>query len=196
MSLPTLTTQRLVLRPFTLADAPTVQTLCSVYEIAAKTLSMPHPYPDDMAAAWITTHAPDWENKTWITLALTLKKDSTNPQEIMGAVSLKLCLAHQRAELAYWLGMPYWNVGYMTEAAHALVAYGFDELSLNRIEAGHYRTNPASGRVMQKIGMQYEGTHWQHTLRFGQFEDRVVYGLLASDWKLDNKLNKKGISFD
>lgn len=102
----------------------------------------------------------------------------------MGAVSLKLCLAHQRAELAYWLVMPYWNAGHMTEAARALVEYGFDKLHLNRIEAGHYRTNPASGRVMQKIGMQYEGTHRQHTLRFGQFEDRLVCGLLASDWKL------------
>lgn len=63
MSLPTLTTQRLVLRPFTLADAPTVQTLCSVYEIAAKTLSMLHLYPDHMAAAWIATHAPDWKKR-------------------------------------------------------------------------------------------------------------------------------------
>ncbi|MEM8642520.1 MAG: GNAT family protein [Cyanobacteria bacterium P01_G01_bin.54] len=183
MPLPTLKTQRLVLRPFTLADAPTVQKLGSAYDVASKTLSMPHPYPDGMAEAWIAPHEPDWDNKTWITLALTLKKDDTEPQEIMGAVSLKLCLIHQRAGLAYWLGMPYWNQGYMTEAAYALVKYGFEELNLNRIEAGHHRSNPASGRVMQKIGMQHEGINRQYILRFGKFEDRVMYGLLASDWK-------------
>ena len=72
----------------------------------------------------------------------------------------------------------------MTEAAYALVKYGFEELKLNRIEAGHHLTNPASGRVMQKIGMQHEGINRQYILRFGQFEDRVMYGLLASDWKL------------
>ena len=89
MSLPTLTTQRLTLRPFKLSDAPTVQKLCNVYEIASKTLSMPHPYPDGMATNWISTHSPGWENKSWLTLALTLQKDNDNPQEIMGAVSLK-----------------------------------------------------------------------------------------------------------
>lgn len=77
MSLPTLTTQRLVLRPFTLADAPTVQTLCSVYEIAAKTLSMLHPYPDHMAAAWIATHAPDWKKRLGSPWRLRSRKTTT-----------------------------------------------------------------------------------------------------------------------
>lgn len=95
MNLPTLTTRRLILRPFTLADAPMVQKLCGAYKVAAKTLSVPHPYPDGMAEAWIASHGPDWENKTWITLALTLKQDTTEPQDIMDAVSLSLRLAHQ-----------------------------------------------------------------------------------------------------
>ena len=86
MPLPTLKNQRLVLRPFTLADAPTVQKLGSAYDVASKTLSIPHPYPDGMAEAWIATHEPDWDNKTWITLALTLKKDDTEPQDIMSAL--------------------------------------------------------------------------------------------------------------
>lgn len=185
MSLPTLVTQRLILRPFTLADAPIVQKLCGAYEVAAKTLSVPHPYPDGVAETWIASHGPDWENKIWVTLALTHREDESEPQDVLGAISLMLHLAHYRAELAYWLGMPYWNQGYMTEAARALVQYGFEELKLNRVEATHYRSNPASGRVMQKIGMQQEGIRRQQTLRFGQFEDCVVYGLLASDWELE-----------
>lgn len=187
MPFPTLTTQRLTLRPFTLADAPTVQKLGSAYEVAAKTLTMPHPYPDGVAEDWIASHGPDWEKKTGLTLALTLRtEDHTTPQEIMGAISLMLTVVHRRAALAYWLGMPYWNNGYMTEAAGAMVKYGFEELQLNRIEAGHHRSNPASGRVMQKIGMQHEGINRQYIFRFGKFEDRVMYGLLASDWGSDN----------
>lgn len=180
MSLPTITTQRLVLRPFSLTDASTVQRLAGAYEVAAMTLNIPHPYPDGMAEEWITSHGPAWETKTHLTLAITLRTTVQDPQAI-GAIGLGLCLEHRRAELGYWLGLPYWNQGYTTEAAGALVNFGFDNLSLHRIEAGHYRGNPASGRVMQKLGMQQEGILRQHTLRFGKFEDRVVYGLLASD---------------
>lgn len=181
MSLPTITTRRLVLRPFTLEDASTVQHLAGAYEVAAKTLNIPHPYPTGAAEEWIASHAPTWEAKTHLTLATTLRTEEQAFQAIIGAVGLSLYLEHRRAELGYWLGLSYWNQGYTTEAAGALVNFGFDTLALNRIEAGHYPGNPASGRVMQKLGMQQEGILRKHTLRFDKFEDRVVYGLLASD---------------
>ena len=179
MTLPTIVTQRLLLRPFIREDALIVQRLAGAYEVASKTLNIPHPYPNGMAEDWIASHGPEWEAKTSLTLAVTLRTKMPDSQAIIGAVGLGLCLRHQRAELGYWLGTPYWNRGYTTEAAAALVNFGFDTLTLNRIEAGHYRSNPASGRVMQKLGMQQEGILRQHILRFGKFEDRVVYGLLA-----------------
>jgi ribosomal-protein-alanine N-acetyltransferase len=181
MSLPTLRTHRLILQPFTLEDAPRVQQLAGAYEVASRTLTIPYPYRDGMAESWIASHVPNWADKISLTLAITLADQEPPPQGVIGAVALTFCWVHRRAELGYWLGMPYWNHGYTTEAAQALVNYGFDELGLNRIEAGHYRRNPASGRVMEKIGMQREGLLRQHLFKWGQFEDRVVYGMLASD---------------
>jgi len=182
--LPTLTTPRLCLRPFTLDDANSVQALAGAYEVAANTLTMPHPYKDGMAEEWIASHESAWNSGASLTLAIALSPQVSGVEHsIIGAIGLGLCPEHQRAGLGYWLGVPYWNQGYMTEAARAVVSYGFETLDLNRIEAGHYGRNPASGRAMQKIGMTQEGIQRQHVYKWGQFEDLILYGLLASDWQ-------------
>lgn len=87
------------------------------------------------------------------------------------------------AELGYWIGKPYWGRGYCTEAARAIVRYGFDDLHLHRIHSSHFASNPASGRVMQKIGMTREGCLRQHIRKWGQWEDVVLYGILRSQWQ-------------
>ena len=63
-----------------------------------------------------------------------------------------------RAELGYWVGEPYWGNGYCSEAACALIDFGFEQLELKQIIAEHLRNNPASGRVMRKAGMQHIGS--------------------------------------
>ena len=72
----------------------------------------------------------------------------------------------------------------MTEAAAALIGYGFNQLALHKITAEHFTRNPASGRVMQKIGMRQEGIQRQHALKNGVFEDHAIYGLLAEEWQV------------
>ena len=89
---------------------------------------------------------------------------------------------HQ-AELGYWVGKPYWGKGFCTEAAQAVLAYAFNELALIRVYARYLARNPASGRVMQKLHMQYEGTLRQHTKKWEQYEDYVFYGLLENEWQ-------------
>ena len=64
--------------------------------------------------------------------------------------------------------------------AKAVVAYSFEVLKLNRIHAKHYKRNPASGRVLEKIGMQYEGCLRQHIKKWDNFEDLMTYGMLKS----------------
>jgi [ribosomal protein S5]-alanine N-acetyltransferase len=76
----------------------------------------------------------------------------------------------------------HWGRGYATEAAREAVRYAFADLDLHRVHAAHFRSNPASGRVMQKVGMSYEGTLREHHKKWGEYEDRVEYGLLARDW--------------
>ena len=96
-------------------------------------------------------------------------------------MGLHLKLQHLRAELGYWIGVPFWNRGYATEAAEAVIKFGFEELGLNRIEAEHFTRNPASWRVMEKLGMTLEGVRRQHVLKEDELEDLALYAVLHSD---------------
>lgn len=178
-SIPTLTTERLLLRPFTLADAPAVKELAGEWEVAATTGNIPHPYEDGMAEAWISTHPTACEQGQGVTFAITLQPEDA----LIGAISLGINQANLLAEMGYWIAKPYWNQGYCTEAARALLKYAFENLQLNRVQARHMTKNPASGRVMQKIGMQYEGRLRQQLLRWGAFEDADIYAILRQDFE-------------
>jgi RimJ/RimL family protein N-acetyltransferase/ubiquinone/menaquinone biosynthesis C-methylase UbiE len=180
---PTIQTQRLILRPFTLADAPDVQRLAGSRIIAARTLLIPHPYEDAMAEEWIATHPAAFENGIAVNFAIALRESG----ELCGAIGLGIDKVNHNAEMGYWIGTPYWGQGYCTEAAKAVLQYGFEVLGLHRIHAVYFSHNPASGRVMQKIGMSYEGCRRQHTLKWSKFEDIELYGILKSDWQQKNQ---------
>jgi RimJ/RimL family protein N-acetyltransferase len=87
-----------------------------------------------------------------------------------------------QAELGYWIGKPFWNRGYATEAAIAVIRFGFASLDLNRIASRHFSRNPASGRVMQKAGLRHEGTARQSMIKWGKYEDLQLYAILREDW--------------
>jgi RimJ/RimL family protein N-acetyltransferase len=171
-----------MLRPFSVEDAGEVQKLAGVREIADTTLNVPHPYKDGMAEAWIKTHATGFAEGKLVAYAIT----DRDAGDLLGAISLVLQPAHLLAELGYWIGVPFWGRGYATEAAARLMDYGFSDLNLNRIEAHHLVKNPASGRVMQKLGMHYEGTFRQKVWKRDRFEDVAMYGLLAAEWRQGN----------
>lgn len=179
MTQPTLETARLLLRPFTLSDAPEVQRLAGAREVAQGAYDIPHPYEDGIAEWWIGRHQPEFEQGIGVTFAVVRRDDAA----LVGGIGLRLNRRAQHAEMGYWMGLPYWGQGYGTEAAAAVVRYGFSVLDLHRIHANHYTRNPASGRIMQKIGMQHEGHLREHALHWGQFEDLELYGLLCSEWQ-------------
>ncbi len=175
---PTLNTERLVLRPFRLGDARDVQRLAGQYEIAANTLLIPYPYEDGLAEIWISSQQEQYNRGKGVVWAITLRQSG----DLVGAIGLNMELEHEKAELGYWVGKQYWSRNFATEAAAAVVDYGFRTLKLNRIFARHLSRNPASGRVMQKLGMKYEG-HLRHDVKkWGHFEDMELYGLLISDY--------------
>jgi RimJ/RimL family protein N-acetyltransferase len=149
---PTLTTARLILRPFALEDAPAVQQLAGAREVADTTLNIPHPYRDGVAEAWILTHRQLYRVGVLANFAVVLR----GSEELLGAVGLRIEAMHGRAELGYWIGVPHWGKGFCTEAARAVLDYGFNVLGLVRVHASHLKRNPASGRVMQKLGMRRE----------------------------------------
>ncbi len=175
---PTLQTDRLVLRPPATAYLSDIQRLIGAWEIADTTLNIPHPYENGMAEEWFKDQAERYEKGEGVHFCIFRRADET----LMGGVSLRLDARHQRAELGYWIGVPFWGQGYATEAARATVDYGFNTLGLNRIEALHFTRNPASGRVIQEIGMTHEGCLRQHVRRWDQFEDLAAYGILKQEF--------------
>ena len=176
--LPTLETERLRLRPFFEADGPEVRRLGGDRRIADTTVNIPHPHEPGMAEAWISTHRLEFEAGRQVNLAIT----RTGRNHLIGAIGLILEPAARRADLGYWIGTPYWGRGYCTEAAGAVLTYAFSRLCLNRVTAFHFTRNPASGRVMQKLGMLHEGRLRQHVPKWDQCEDVELYGILASEW--------------
>ena len=180
-TIPTLETERLILRPFALDDAPVVRELAGAPEVAATTLTIPHPYPEGAAEAWIGRQPESAANGEFFTWAMVRRGD----RALLGAIALGITPRHRRGELGYWLGVRYWNQGFTSEAARRVVAFGFEALALHRIEAAHYPRNPASGKVMRKAGLTYEGTLRDYVLKGDRFEDVAIYAILRADWEGD-----------
>jgi ribosomal-protein-alanine N-acetyltransferase len=174
--IPTIDTARLRLRPYTKADVPQLVALVGAREVAATTLRISHPYTKEDAREFLAlTKDPD---KIW--LAITLRRDGRQ----IGGIGLRVERVHQHAELGYWLGVPYWGKGYATEAAQAMLRFGFEALQLHRIFASHFKHNPASGRILEKVGMRYEGCQREHLCKWDQFVDSELYGILRQEWRV------------
>jgi RimJ/RimL family protein N-acetyltransferase len=172
---PTLRTSRLILRPFEDADAPSVQRLAGAREVALNTLTVPHPYPDGVAEKWIESQRDEYEKGMLHNFA------AVAGEELVGSIGFMM-KGERIAEIGYWIGVPYWGRGYASEAAAELIRHGFEDLGLERIYAGYYSRNGASGKVLQKLGMVYEGTLRRHVCKWGEFLDVVYYGLLRDEW--------------
>jgi RimJ/RimL family protein N-acetyltransferase len=100
---PTLGTLRLVLQPFSLADAPAVQRLAGDFAVADTTRNIPHSYPPEAAENWIRTHPERFAQGVGISFAIVLRETS----ELCGAIRLHPEPPHQRAEIGYWFGVPF-----------------------------------------------------------------------------------------
>jgi RimJ/RimL family protein N-acetyltransferase len=99
-----------------------------------------------------------------------------------GTAGLVIDAPSAAAELGYWIGVPYCGQGYATEASRALLEFGFRALALHRIPARHLARNTASGRLMQKLGMKFEGVHRHSARKWGVFEDVAIHAMLATEW--------------
>jgi [ribosomal protein S5]-alanine N-acetyltransferase len=175
---PTLYTVRLILRPHLMSDVDAVQAIINDKDVVSPlSVVVPYPYTRENAVEWISKR-PEYYEKTGSPQFAIVQKDG----RFTGGIGLVLKKEDESAEIGYWIGKQYWGQGYCTEAASAVVKYGFEVLGLHRIHAYHMTRNPASGRVMQKIGMQHEGYLRQAMKKWGVFEDIEVYAILKSDY--------------
>ncbi len=176
---PTLETARLKLRPYAEADIAELLPLVGTREVAATTLRIAHPYTEQDARDFLKLAQEP--GRLW--LATTLRGDGRQ----IGGIGLRVDELHQHAELGYWLGAPYWGQGYATEAAREMLRYGFEGLKLHRIFASHFKHNPASGRILKKLGMRHEGCQREHLRKWDQFVDSELYGILRTEWNISSQ---------
>ncbi len=106
-----------------------------------------------------------------------------NDGNLVGTAGLRdIDREHGQAELGFWFAVDCWGRGYATEAAQALIQFGFETLKLNRIYAHHMLRNPASGRVLEKVGMKKEGVLRERVRKWGVFEDVAILAVLQKEW--------------
>jgi RimJ/RimL family protein N-acetyltransferase len=172
-------TERLVLRQFRESDLDRLCELAGAREVYETTLNIPHPYTREDGAAWVELSRSMWADGSGAQFATALRETG----ELIGGIGLTIRRRHDRAELGFWLGVPYWGRGYTTEAARAVIDYGFGELGLERIWAGHMAGNEASGRVQQKAGLTREGVLRRQMKKDGAYYDDVVYAITRGDWE-------------
>ena len=171
---PTITTERLLLNEVQESDVPDIVGIFKEEEVSEFTLSIPYPYAAKDAMFWLGLAQKGFANKDMYVFAIRQQET----EKIIGGIDLSLNIKHNKGELGYWLGKPYWNKGFMTEAAQALVEFGFETLGLKKIFASHLVDNPASGKVMKKIGMEKEGVLKCYTKKGDVYNDHVFYGVI------------------
>ncbi len=178
---PTLETDRLILRPLSPADAPTIQEKVSAWAIANTTISIPHPYPDGEAEQYIARQLNAWEAGHSVTFGI----ERNSQAGICGILEIRdIEWDHSQAELSFWIAAELWGQGYMSEALEPVIGFGFNDLELNRLYAYHMLRNPGSGKVLQKNGLVREGILRQRVRKWGVFEDVALWAILRQDWQL------------
>ena len=160
-------TPRLLLRPPALADAAQISLLAGDYDVASMTGTIPHPCSQQQAEEWIgSALASDDE----VVFAVT------QSGALIGCTGYR-AFGTDHAELGYWIGKPYWRMGYATEAVRALIAHGFDEGGFKYLIAGHFADNPATERVLRKLGFVPTGEETRDCVARGDQVQSFTYRL-------------------
>ncbi len=142
-----ITTPRLLLRAPQPADAGRISLLAGDFDVASMTGTIPHPYSEEMAAKWIESVLSGEEGVVFSIL---------RSGALIGCTGYR-AFGEDHAELGYWIGKPYWGMGYATEAVAALILYAFEADGFDYLTVGHFTDNPASARVIAKFGFTPQG---------------------------------------
>lgn len=174
-------TDRLLLRRFTKADAQAVYDNYASDELATKYLTWPSHQDVSVTEAILDTWVEGYGDLSQYKWAITLKR---NPSEALGDITASIPHDFDKidaCEIGYVLSPKHWGQGYMSEAMKAVTKYLLKEAGFNRVIARHDVANPASGKVMQKAGLQFEGIHRQGSLNNTGIIDTAQYAILKED---------------
>jgi ribosomal-protein-alanine N-acetyltransferase len=179
----TLETDRLFLREFTSDDWPHVL----AYQVDPLYLRYSNSAPPTEADAQeFVQMFLDWQQeqpRARFQLAMVLKANN----RLIGNCGVRVNDPDLReANIGYELNHRHWNQGYATEAARAILAFGFDELKMHRIWSWCVADNLGSVRVLEKIGMRLEGRLREKELIRGRWYDHLLYSILDHEWPRTN----------
>lgn len=175
----TIETERLILRRFAMEDAEAMYRNWASDDEVSKHLTWPTHTSVEISKMVLTdwtSHYPEPDFYNW---AIVLKENGPEPIGNISVVGINKKV--DAATMGYCMSRTHWGKGIMAEALTAVTAFLFDEVGFNRIEADHDPNNPASGRVMEKSGMRYEGTHRQAGRSNQGIIDVSRWAILKSD---------------
>jgi len=180
---PIIETERVILREFRRSDAEDVFEYASLPKVSRYLSWDAH---KDMADSYKFIEFIDAKyEKGFPEWAIEMKESG----KMVGSVGIvRMNEANRKGEIGYVLNPDYWGRGITAEAVLALFGFLFENMKLNRVEAIHILENPASGRVMEKAGMQCEGIQRQSHLQKGKFYDIKLYSMLQSEWESGHRI--------
>lgn len=171
---PTIETQRLLIRPLAMSDDEAIFAYASDPEVTRHVIFETHRTIED-SRTFIQKALDMYEKCEPCPLAIALRKGG----KMIGSIGYhNWNPLHRRIEIGYALSKEYWNQGIVTEAAGALINALFSGLELVRIEALCDHRHTASARVMEKVGMSYEGTLRKYVFAKDEFRDMKIYSIL------------------
>lgn len=169
-----LKTQRLLLRPFQFDDVDDVLSYASDPQVA-RYVPLPQPYTHDDAVEFIARQVlADWSTSPSFAIVFE--------HRVVGGIGLRIQESHEIAELGYALAKPHWGQGLMPEAAHAVIALGFERYALHKVYSFADTRNRRSWRVMEKLGMTREAVLRGHHKFRDEHIDDAYYGILRTEW--------------
>ncbi|MCC3418881.1 MULTISPECIES: GNAT family protein [unclassified Microcoleus] len=177
-NIPTIETERLLLRKITLNDASDMFEYASNPEVSEYTMWSTHTSIED-TKYFLKSLTKMYKRKELVDWGIVHKAE----KKFIGTCGyVEWSMTHSRAEIGYALSARYWREGYMSEAVNAIIEFGFREMLLNRIVGRCEVNNIASARVMEKVGMQLEGILRQQLFVKGRYWDLKIYSLLREEF--------------
>jgi len=160
-------TPRLVLRAPLPSDAVRISLLAGDYDVASMTGTIPHPYSEQQAAEWIASVLAGEEGVVFSVV---------RSGALIGCTGYR-AFGGDHAELGYWIGKPYWGMGYATEAVRALILHAFEADGFAYLTVGHFSDNPASARIIAKFGFVPQGKEMRDCAARGARAHCLTYRL-------------------
>lgn len=149
---PTLFTERLKLRKIEVEDVPSLLKYVNNQKITDNITNFPYPYREPDAVFRISYVFQGFKAGSRFVFAITMKEED----ELIGEISLHLNEDRKQAELGYWVGEPFWGKGIATEAASAVINFGFEKIGLEKVFATCHINNPGSIKVVEQNGLAKE----------------------------------------